>query len=229
MKSNFYNFKEKETLLNALSKKIGEKLNEAILEKGYASLVVSGGNTPKPLFKKLSNLKLEWEKVTITLTDERWTDIKSQDSNENMVRENLLQNEAKNAKFIGLKTSHKNAFEAQKTLAQKISTISKPFDLILLGMGEDAHTASLFPDAKELKSALYDDISLKAITPPNAPFERITLTLKTLLDAKSIILYIEGDKKYRVYKDVIESELDEKKPIGFILKQQKTPVEVYHT
>jgi len=199
------------------------------MQKGYATLVVSGGNTPKPLFKKLSNLKLEWEKVIVTLTDERWTDTKSKDSNENTVRENLLQNEAKNAKFIGLKTDHESAFEAQKAVSQKISTIPKPFDLIILGMGEDAHTASLFPDANELKNALYDDISVKAINPPEAPFERMTLSLKTLLNTKSIVLLMEGEQKYNIYNEVIQKELDEKRPIGFILKQQKTPVEVYHT
>ena len=228
MKSNFNQFQNTDELLDALCKKIKEHLQSAISQKVFATLIVSGGKTPIALFKKLSTLKIEWQKVTITLADERWVKTQNEDSNQKLVKDHLLQNEASLAKFIGLKTSHKNAYDAIDVVNKNISDIPKPFDLTILGMGEDAHTASLFPDAKELDEALFSTNPTSAITPPKGKYERITLSLKTILDTKLIILHIEGENKYRVYKEVIQNKKDKKRPISFILKQQKTPVEVYY-
>lgn len=230
MSSIFYNFESKDSLVSKLSKRIAAYLEKSINENGKASLLVSGGSTPKPLFEKLSNIDISWENVTISLVDERWVDGEHKDSNELLVKSNLLQNFAKKAKFVGMYLDGKEASVAEEECSEIYKNSVYPFDVIILGMGADAHTASLFPENERLDEA-YDlenknlCISIKPIT---APYERMSLNLSAILSAKHIILHIEGEEKLRVYNEAISLDDKYKMPIVSVLNQEIKEVEVYH-
>lgn len=198
-KTPLHSFEDINKLNTHLSHYIAHCLHEAIKDKGKASLIVSGGSTPKKLFEKLCLEKIAWDKVTITLADERWVEPTHNDSNEKMVRETLLQNEAKVAHFIGLKQPNLEAHEAEEACHQALTSLPFPPTVCILGMGEDGHTASLFPKSKELPSILEEtNLTCKACTPTEAPHTRMTLTPHLINQASTLILHLVGEKKMAV-------------------------------
>jgi 6-phosphogluconolactonase len=217
-------------MIDHLNGVITERLQQAISERGQASLVVSGGETPRPLYAQLSKQPLAWDKVTITLADERWVEPSSAQSNEYMVRSTLLVHDAAQACFIGLKTDHASAIEAEKDCATLLCTIATPFDVVVLGMGNDGHTASLFPKAAALPAALDPENKrqLMAITPDplpeHAPSERITMTLPLLLNCRWLVLLLAGNDKLNTYNEALAGDDIMKMPVRGVLKQSSTPV-----
>ena len=109
-----FEFANKEELVVEFADKIAHNLQKAVNENGKASLLVSGGSTPKPLFARLSNLEIDWNKIKIGLVDERWVEFVSNDSNARLVSENLIQNKASKAKFVGMKLSLDSPKQAEK-------------------------------------------------------------------------------------------------------------------
>lgn len=219
----------KEELHQALIERITQDLTAGIHEYGSASMVVSGGSTPKALFEKLSHLDLPWKKVTISLVDERWVDPKHSDSNEHLVKTHLLKDKAADAAFIGLKNEAESAKAGVTQCLEALSALSRPFDVVLLGMGDDGHTASFFPDAAALDEALSTDAACIAVTPPKAPYERMTLSRKRLLNTRSLLLHIEGEKKYDVYLEAMKDGEVNTMPIRAMIDQKILPLEVYYT
>jgi 6-phosphogluconolactonase len=189
---------------------IAEKLRTSIKNTGCASLVVSGGSSPLKIFNALSNINLEWSNVKITLVDDRLVDAKNTNSNQNLIHKHLLKNKAKNSVFFPL---------TKKLLSENFFKI--PFDICLLGMGEDGHFASLFPNMIND----FDAFSLKAKhkiikTSPNGDplLPRITMNLSLILNSNIIILLVKGEKK----EAVLKKALNEKKyPIHYLLKNRK--------
>lgn len=230
MTNKLHTFENKEGLHTALVERIVKNLGDAIAEHGRASLLVSGGSTPKPLFEKLSQADLAWEKVTVSLVDERWVDTTSGESNEHLVRTSLLQNRAKNARFIGLKNDHATASEGIAECEERLKELPTPPDVVILGMGSDGHTASFFPHAAQLQPALDMDSSARctAVTPLNAPHERMTLTRAFLLSAHNLLLHIEGDEKLRVYHEALGEGSIKAMPVRAMIRQEKILLEVYH-
>ncbi len=226
---NFYNFKTRDDLVDKLSQNIVKNLQDAIDKKGHATLIVSGGNTPKPLFEKLQKMELEWEKVTVGLCDERWVSSVHEDSNEKFVKTYLLQNEAKKAKFVGMYVDGMSAKKAKLVCAKNFKENLLPFDVLILGMGSDAHTASLFPNNPKLKDAL--DFEKKelcvSVKPQSASYVRMSLTLFAILSAENIYLHFEGESKLAVYKEAMAGHDIYKMPIRSILHQDKKDIEVY--
>jgi 6-phosphogluconolactonase len=227
--TNLKKFKNKEELLEELSSDIVELLQDEIEEKGKASLLVSGGSTPKPLFQKLSNIDISWEKVTISLVDDRWLEPTHKDSNELLVKENLMQNFASKAKFVGMFIEGKTAYESDEDCSLTYEDNVFPFDVIILGMGGDSHTASLFPENEKLKEAydLKNENLCISIKPDTAPYDRMSLTLGAILSAKNIILHIEGEEKLKVYEEALNSKDIFKTPISAVLNNERL-IEVYH-
>jgi 6-phosphogluconolactonase len=225
----FNEFTDRHSLALDLADKIGERLTDAAADKGRASLVVSGGATPMTLFEQLSGMDLRWPDVVITLVDERWVAPTSQDSNEYLVRSHLLKDKAAAATFIGLKNEAATASAGEKECAQRLQKIPRPFDAIILGMGADGHTASLFPGAHELRLATDMNATqiCMGVTPLTAPHERMTLTLPAILDARQIFLHITGQNKKDLLQQALADGAVEKMPIRFILRQQTTPLSVY--
>lgn len=222
-------FASRESLLQALSRRISEQLLDGIADHGKASMVVSGGSTPKRLFDLLSQIDLPWEKVTVSLVDERWVDPGHEDSNEHLVNTYLLKDKAADAKFIGLKNEALSAKAGEAQCREALTVLDGPFDVVILGMGEDGHTASFFPDAEALGVALTTKESCVAITPPVAPYERMTLSRDRLLQTRSLLLHIEGASKHEVLIKALQTGAVETMPIRAMITQDVLPLEVYYT
>ena len=222
VQEDIYSFPTREKLTTELTVVIADLLREGIAQNDRASLAVSGGSTPIQLFKSLSTIDLPWEKVTITLVDERWVNPTDPDSNENLVRTHLLQNKAAVALFIGMKNSARTASEGETESSKRVQKIYLPFDVLLLGMGNDGHTASLFPGAAKLPLAtdMNSGKTCMGIAPVTAPHERMTLTLPVILESKQIILHITGQNKKDVLEQAFGEGLMEEMPIRFILRNQ---------
>lgn len=230
MSRTLHTFQSQDALIEVLSKSIIDQLQEAIDKKGKASLLVSGGSTPKPLFKKLSEASVAWEKVSIGLCDERWIPSLDKNSNENLVKTYLLQGQASKATFIGMYNEALDVDMAEKWCTEKMKEALFPFDVIVLGMGNDAHTASLFPDNVKLEKAFdleNEDLCI-AIEPTTAPYTRMSLTCSAILSATHIYLHFEGEEKLAVYGDVITGDDMYKMPIRSVLNQDMKDVEVYY-
>ncbi|NOQ46877.1 MAG: 6-phosphogluconolactonase [Desulfobulbaceae bacterium] len=229
MTIDFNEFPDRKSLTIELADQIGELLTRGIQHNGRASLAVSGGSTPVELFEKLSGLDIPWQKVVITLVDERWVEPTAADSNEHLVRNHLLQNRAAEATFIGMKNSAATAGAGEAECAQQLQQVAKPFDVLILGMGSDGHTASLFPGAEKLAGAtdLNSGKTCMGIAPLTAPHERMTLTLPAILDSRQIYLHITGQEKNDVLQTAMAEGPANEMPIRFILRQQTTPVNVF--
>ncbi len=225
----FKEFPDRKSLTVDLAEQIGKLLTAGITDNGRASLAVSGGSTPVELFEQLSGMDLSWQDVVITLVDERWVEPTEDDSNEHLVRSHLLKDKALAATFIGMKNSAATASAGEKECEQKLREVPRPFDVLILGMGGDGHTASLFPGAKKLSLATDMDTgqACMGIAPLTAPHERMTLTLPAILDSRQIILHITGQAKQDVLQEALTEGPTVEMPIRFILRQQTTPVSVF--
>ncbi len=221
--NHFHTFAGQDILTSTLSTTIISLLHESIAKNGRASLMVSGGSTPIQLFKALSVSDLQWSKVDIGLVDERWVAPTDPDSNEHLVRSHLLQNNAAAANFTGMKNSAQTASHGELECTAAINTMHHPFDVLILGMGNDGHTASLFPGAEKLSQTtdMKSNAICMGIAPVTAPHERMTLTLPAILKAKNIFLHITGQNKKDVFTSAQTNGPAEEMPIRFILQQQQ--------
>ncbi len=219
--------------MNALSREfageIAAQLARAIAARGLASLVVSGGRTPVKLFETLRALELDWSKVCVALADERWVDPKDEASNERLVRDELLKDKAAAARFLGLKNAAPSPDLGAVSAWETFARVPRPFDLTLLGMGDDGHTASLFPGSPNLRSALNPAAAAGCVGmwAPSPPQARLSLNLSALLDSRRIAILIGGEAKWRTYAAAASrAGAVEDMPVRAVLRQQRTPVEV---
>lgn len=212
-------FDSTEQLNAAFADKIIGILSDAIKQHETASLVVSGGRTPARLFNALSRADIDWTKVFITLADERWVDGDNDASNAKMVRTQLLINNAASAKFIDLKTRHENAEDAVQECTDNLTVMRRPFDVLILGMGEDGHTASLFPCSAQIKDGLNLESGkvFIAVQPTTAPNQRMSLTLPALLNSQNIFVHLTGESKKQVLKDAMSGNDEAAKPISAVV------------
>ena len=224
-----HRFPDALALAHALSGEIKVDLEEAIAARGAASLVVSGGRTPAKLFTQLRTEKLDWSKAWVTLADERWVDTTDEASNERFVRETLLVSPAAAARFVGLKNPAPTPEAGADWATRALTRVPHPFDVVVLGMGEDGHMASLFPGSMALARGLDPSappacIAVNALTPPHA---RISLNLSALLDSRRIVLHFEGEAKWQVYQRARMPGAAAELPVRAILQQKEAPVDVY--
>jgi 6-phosphogluconolactonase len=208
-----------EHLNSSFARRISQLLNAGIEETGRASLVVSGGRTPAALFDALSKANVDWQNVDISLADERWVDVEDDASNEKMLRKTLLKNRAAEANFIGLKTLHSDAAEAVEQCTNNLAQMRTPFDVLILGMGEDGHTASLFPCSSEVGEGLdlESGKSYIAVKPTTAPNQRMSLTLPALVNSKKVFLHLTGDSKKQVLEQAIAGDDEAAMPIRAVI------------
>lgn len=229
MSVSFHAFKNTEALNDSLAGQITDILQQAIAEKDAAWLVVSGGKTPLALFQLLSRQKLPWHKVTVLLADERWLAVTEPDSNEYMVKQALLTNEASGAHFISL---YATADSAAASLPQVLSRLGNTprFDVVLLGMGNDGHTASLFPCSKQLQDGLSEQAPAAVfISPENAPYDRISLSKNRLLNAEHLFLHLTGESKLNTFNIARLNDDIPEMPVRAFLTAPKTDISVMYT
>jgi 6-phosphogluconolactonase len=223
-----HRYPDGEALSRELAGRIAAALEAAITARGLASLVVSGGKSPVKFFEQLRTQTLDWSRVCVALADERWVQPTDAASNERLVREVLLKDRAAAARFAGLKngapTPDIGAVSAWETFAR----IPRPFDAVVLGMGDDGHTASLFPGSPNLASALNPAASAgcAGMWAPTPPQPRLSLNLTALLDARRVLLLIAGESKWATYQRACEPGPVEEMPVRAVLRQRRTPVEV---
>lgn len=222
-------FGTKEDLALALAETVAEHINDGIAARGAASIAVSGGSTPGRFFAVLGRRKdIDWSKVTVTLVDERWVPETSDRSNAGLVNEKLLQGPAATAHFVPLYAGgdEPDAAGIARTNLQ-VSAVPMPFDAVILGMGNDGHTASFFPGGDTLNEALTSDGPAIAIRAPGAGEPRVTLVLKRLLMASGLYLHIEGEEKAATLERAAAEGPVEDMPIRSILRQSQTPLTIF--
>ena len=220
--SKWHVFTDTDQLDRALARHLAQQLSDHIAEHGEVSLAVSGGATPTGMFRQLSRCELAWEHVWLTLVDERRVATDSPDSNERLLRENLLQNRAATAHFVSMADKGAAGLES---LEQAVVTMPGPLAAVVLGMGGDGHTASWFPGAANL-AALLDPKNLASVAatePPTAPHGRLTLTLAAVLRSREIIIHITGETK----KSVLEKAIERDYPVAAVLQQTTTPASIW--
>lgn len=199
-------FSTKKLLEEALLVEIEHKLIDDISRFGQAKLLLSGGNTPIGLYQKLSLIEIDWSKVIVGLVDERFVENSSDYSNEKLVKTNLLINKAKKATFVPMVST---ICDEKENLIQTIKSYSifNQSSVVILGMGDDGHTASLFPKDSDSITALNSKSSLHYTNSPLAPVRRITCTPSLLFSAKYIYLMITGENKKEVLFTAVNNNL----------------------
>jgi 6-phosphogluconolactonase len=216
-----------DTLSHQLAARIAADLASAIEARGLASLVVSGGRSPVKLFECLRTQTIDWSRVCVALADERWVDPSDPASNERLVRDVLLRDAAAPARFTGLKNGCATPDLGAAIAWSTFNGVPRPFDVVVLGMGDDGHTASLFPDSPNLGAALDEAAAAGCIgmRSPTAPQARLSLNLTALLDSRRIVMLITGESKWRTYIAALEPGAVERMPVRAVLRQQRAPVE----
>jgi 6-phosphogluconolactonase len=220
-------FATREEASAAAAERISTALNKRLARQNEASVVVSGGTTPARCFERLAHEAIDWGRVHVLLSDERWVPADDSSSNEQMVRAKLLQNGAAAAHLLPAYVPGKDIVAASEALDQAIRTLPFPFASALLGMGEDGHFASLFPDAPNLAEGLDVDNSRLVIpvSTSASPHPRVSLTLAALSRSDEIVLLIFGEAKRAVYEQARESK--SAYPVAKLLRQKRAPVHVF--
>ncbi|MFY0691267.1 MAG: 6-phosphogluconolactonase [Paracoccaceae bacterium] len=194
---SFVDYADQEMMMIDLANQLAEELEECLLTHDHASFAVPGGTTPGPIFDALCAVDIDWSRVHVLLTDERWVPESSERSNAALVKERLLTDRAANAVFMPYYTGAPTPEAAMDELCTWIAR-ELPLSIVLLGMGADMHTASLFPGADRLGDAL--DAHAPPLVPiraPGAPEPRVTLSAPVLSGALSSHIVITGAEKLK--------------------------------
>jgi 6-phosphogluconolactonase len=219
-------------LAQALAADIAQRLRTAVAERGHALLAVSGGKSPVPLFQQLSQQTAPWAQVTVLLVDERCVAPGHADSNAALVKQHLLQGPAAAARWIPFFETLPAIDDSTDLTAltdaanQRLQSLTWPLDVAVLGMGEDGHTASLFPHAPGVDAALTSTAPLAWTRPATALHARLTLTLPTLLDARCLVLQLQGPAKHAVFERACAAPTADL-PISLLLHKAPSPVHVW--
>lgn len=220
-----------------LAADVAGDLQRALEARGSASLLVSGGSTPLPFFKSLLGQTLDWQRISVGLVDERWVPASHEDSNERFVREQLLTGAASAASFTAMvlsdESAEKSAELASDAMTAMLDAHEGAYDVLVLGMGGDAHTASLFPvipgttdqaHEQAITAALATEASPDArpcvvIRPVTAPHARISLTLAGIMNSRSRYLHITGEQKRDVLLNALEHKELTQVPIAAVMRR----------
>lgn len=221
-------YSQREMASAIAAERIASALRRRLAAGGEAVLVCSGGTTPGRCYDVLSAARLEWSRVRVTLSDERWVSAGDAASNERLVRDRLLRGEAREADFVPLYREGMPPEQGCKALTADADAgrLPRPFACSLLGMGEDGHFASLFPDSAALAAGLDpagDSLCLPVVTAASE-LPRVTLTLAPLAESEEIVLLIFGEKKWAVYERARDG--DTRLPVAALLASASTPVRV---
>ena len=199
-----------------ISQTIFDKLEKDLCENGQSTFIVSGGSSPVQIFKDLSAMQAKWSDVNISLVDDRVVDTNHDDSNEKLINNVLIKDEAKDANFISLCNQYKD-----------LLNLKRPFGIMLLGMGEDGHFASLFPKLIETNPEYFDlesDPEIFFTEPMGNPcHRRVSMNLSMILESKDIFLLVSSKKKSEVLN---QAKSDKSLPLHYLLNQSKVDLKI---
>ena len=199
-----------------ISQTIFNELEKDLSENAQSTFIVSGGSSPVQIFKDLSAMEAKWSDINISLVDDRVVDINHEDSNEKLVKELLIKDKAKGANFISICNQPND-----------LLTLKRPFNVMLLGMGEDGHFASLFPKLIQTNPEYFDLKSEPEIfftDPMGSPcHKRASMNLSMILESKNIFLLVSSEKKLEVLN---QAKSDKSLPLFYLLNQKKTEIKI---
>lgn len=221
----FMAYEDRSETARRLAEQIADTLRSALAEREQASLVVCGGSSPVELFAHLAHQALDWSRVTVLPSDERWVPVDDAQSNERMIRETLLVGPAASARLVGLYRDTATPADACPDVDATLAEVPGPLDVVLLGMGDDGHTASLFPHAPDIEAALAS--TARCVPADVGPPARLSLGLAYLTRARRIDLLIFGDEKKAVYEQAIADGPIAALPVRGILKNTDPAVSVH--
>ena len=214
---NRVNYPDRDALMIAVANAVTGDLRQALAMADRATLSVPGGTTPGPVFDILAAVDLEWGRVDVVLNDERWVPETSERSNTRLLRARLFQGHAAAARLVSLYADFETPEAGLPSVINAVEAVL-PIDVLLLGMGADMHTASLFPGADQLDLALSDNApALLAMRAPGAPEPRITLTAPVLQGADSIHILIAGADKDAALQRAVSAASGTEAPIKTVL------------
>ncbi|WP_434773469.1 6-phosphogluconolactonase [Pseudomonas entomophila] len=220
-----HTFAEASALATGLAQDVAERLRQAIDAKGQATVVLSGGRSPVPFLEALSGLALDWSKVVVSLADERWVPVEHADSNAGLLRQHLLKGEAAQARFIGLYRPA-DTLEAAAEAADRALVDLPPIDVLVLGMGDDGHTASLFPASPNLRVGLQRTGEHRCLPmlAPSVPHQRLSMTRALLATAAFTALSVQGQGKLATLREALAGDDAASMPIRAFLQD---PLHLY--
>jgi len=199
-----------------ISKTIFNELEKDLCENAQSTFIVSGGSSPVQIFKDLSAMEAKWSDINISLVDDRVVDVNHEDSNEKLVKELLIKDKAKDASFISICNQ-----------SNDLLTLKRPFNVMLLGMGEDGHFASLFPKLIETNPEYFDlesDAEIFFTEPMGDPcHKRVSMNLSMILESKNIFLLVSSEKKLQVLN---QAKSDKSLPLYYLLNQDKADIKI---
>ena len=205
-----------DALADAAAAMFAGVLGEALDASGRASLALSGGSSPKPTYQRLAQAPLAWNGVGVSLVDERWVPSGAAGSNADFIRDCFAGTPAERAHFIPLYNGHDTAADGVEAAEQALALLKQPFDLCVLGMGSDGHTASWFPHSEGLDTALDPDnpatlcaIRAKPSEVTGPLTERITLTYAAVAQARHVVLMLPSGEKLAVFRDAMSKPMNE--------------------
>lgn len=226
-----------QSLAENLAGELVLQIEQAIHQKNQAVIALSGGSTPKPLFKVLAEHHIDWSKVVITLVDERWVPETHELSNAAFMKQHLLNGLPESVVFVPL-------YQAAQTVEASMSLVLdeyckatgstpknlRPFDVVILGMGGDGHTASFFPDASNVSELVSLEASQPLLTcqSPSTQVERITWSLPSLLNTDFLALHFTGTSKLDVFERAAAGGCISELPIRSAIFQNHVPLNVYY-
>lgn len=212
----FLTYPDSEMMMMEIANRIAGELRSALAVQERVSFAVPGGTTPGPVFDILCAADLDWPRVDVILTDERWVPEDSERSNTRLVRNRLLTGRAQGANLVPLRSDAATPEDAMEELTAKVAACL-PLSVCLLGMGADRHVASIFPGADQLAQALTGDQPLVAMRAPGAPEPRVTLSAKVLQGAVRKHILITGAAK-REALETAKNMTPEEAPVNAVLK-----------
>lgn len=207
----WHQFTDRESLSQVLCRDICQTLEQGISERAQASLVLPGGTTPQRLLALLAERAVDWSRVTLSLSDERWVPVDSPDSNEAQLRRLLLSKLSPAPTFVALKAPGQSASPSDDAALANSALAALPrFDCVVLGMGSDGHCASLFPGSPDIAAAL-DIAAAKdcmVINRGQGNGPRLSLSLRRLLNCRTLVLHIQGEEKRRVLAQALGGQTE---------------------
>ena len=237
---DFHQGADAQTLAEHLAGELSVLITQAIDQKGSAVLALSGGSTPKPLFEALAEHDIDWAKVIITLVDERWVDESHELSNAAFMKTYLLSKLPDTVRFVPLYQAAESVDASLPLVLNNYleatgSSVDEPraFDIVILGMGGDGHTASFFPDAANVDELVDIDSNEALLTchSPSTQVERVTWSLPILLNTSFLALHFTGEGKKDVFEaacDNASSEAVSELPIRSAIFQDRIALNVYY-